>query len=174
MRHIVVLAVVAGITIGLGAAERGQTPTAGQTPTTFTSAQAEAGRAAYDANCSACHLRDLRGSNEAAQLAGANFLNQWGDKTIADLHAYLMASMPPTSPGSPGGQAMLDIIAYLLQANGASAGSQPLARDDRVDVPRRDRGAGQASRRRGAAARPAPPLPAAAPAPRTAAAEASR
>ena len=86
MRHIVVLAVVAGMTIGRGAAERGQTRTAGLTPATFTSAQAEAGRAAYVANCSACHLRDLRGSNEAAQLAGPNFLNQWGDKTVADLH----------------------------------------------------------------------------------------
>ena len=123
---------VAGFTIGHVAEqqpERGQTRSPGLTPPTFTSVQAEAGRAAYDANCSACHLRDLRGSNEAAQLAGANFLNQWGDKTIADLHAYLMASMPPGSPGSPGSQAMLDVIAYLLQANGAAAGSQPLARD---------------------------------------------
>jgi alcohol dehydrogenase (cytochrome c) len=128
-RCLAVLGALLGFTIGLIAAERGQTQSPGLTPPTFTSGQADAGRAAYDANCSACHLRDLRGSNEAAALAGPNFLNQWGDKTIAELHAYLMASMPPTSPGSPGGQAMLDIIAYLLQANGASAGSQPLARD---------------------------------------------
>src|SRR6185436_9997527 len=87
----------------------------------FTAAQAAAGRTAYDANCSGCHLRDLRGSNEAAQLAGGNFMNQWGDKTVAELHAYLMASMPPTSPGAPGSQAMLDIVAYLLQANGGAA-----------------------------------------------------
>ena len=39
MRHIVVLAVVAGITIGLGAAERGQTRPAGLTPASFTTAQ---------------------------------------------------------------------------------------------------------------------------------------
>src|SRR6185295_19813051 len=86
-----VLAVL-GFTIGLVAAQQ---PAARPT---FTAAQADAGRAAYDANCSACHLRDLKGSNEAAQLAGPNFLNQWGDKSIADLQSYLMASMPPTSP----------------------------------------------------------------------------
>jgi alcohol dehydrogenase (cytochrome c) len=123
-RCIAVVAALAGFTIVVVAAQQ---PAA--RPSTFTTAQAEAGRAAYDANCSACHLRDLKGSNEAAPLAGPEFLNQWGDKTIADLHAYLMASMPPTSPGAPGSQAMIDIVAYLLQANGASGGSQPLARD---------------------------------------------
>src|SRR4029434_3607230 len=89
----------------------------------FTAAQAEAGRAAYDATCSGVHPRDLKGSFEAPQLAGANFLSVRGDTTIADLHAYLMAAMPPDSPGGPGAQAMIDILAYILQANGAPAGA---------------------------------------------------
>jgi alcohol dehydrogenase (cytochrome c) len=92
----------------------------------FTASQAEAGRAAYDASCSGCHLRDLKGQFEAPQLAGANFLNQWGGKTVAELHGYLMSSMPPTSPGAPGSQTMVDIVAYILQANGARAGAQAL------------------------------------------------
>src|SRR5881628_2243898 len=100
-------------------------PPAQPSASVYTAGQAEAGRSAYDASCSGCHLRDLKGSFEAPQLAGANFLNQWGDKTIADFHAYLMASMPPTDPGGLGGQAMINIVAYLLQANGAPAGSQP-------------------------------------------------
>ena len=115
--------VFAGLTIGLVAAQ----PPAPQSRASFTAAQVDAGRAAYDASCSGCHLPDLKGTFEAPQLAGANFLNQWGDKTIADLHGYLMASMPPTDPGGPGSQAMINIVAYLLQANGARAGSQPLA-----------------------------------------------
>jgi len=78
-------AVFAGLTIGLIAAQQ---PLA-QSRAAFTAAQADAGRAAYDASCSGCHLHDLKGSFEAPQLAGANFLNQWGDKTIADLHGYL-------------------------------------------------------------------------------------
>src|SRR5262245_55142911 len=35
---------------------------------TFTAAQAEAGRTAYEANCSGCHRTDLQGSFEAPQL----------------------------------------------------------------------------------------------------------
>jgi len=114
--------VFAGRTIGSIAAP--QPPQQGQP--SFLAAQATAGRAAYDASCSGCHLPDLKGSFEAPQLAGGNFLNQWGDKTIADLQAYLMASMPPTEPGAPGAQTMIDIVAYILQANGARAGSQAL------------------------------------------------
>jgi PQQ-dependent dehydrogenase (methanol/ethanol family) len=126
MRVVAVLALLAGLAAVLVEAQQSASP--------FTSAQADAGRAAYDANCSACHLRDLKGSNEAAQLAGENFMNQWGDKSVAELHSYLMASMPPTSPGGPGSQAMLDIVAYLLQANGGSPGTQPLARDSTVTI----------------------------------------
>ena len=79
-----------------------------------------------------------------------------------------MASMPPTDPGGPGGQTMINIVAYILQANGARAGSQPLtpqatatvrsasgAFDDRV----RSGSSGRPARRRwkGASA-PAPPV----------------
>src|SRR4030095_5965520 len=140
MRALAVLGVLAGLAVVLVEA---------QPPSSFTAAEADAGRTAYEANCSACHLRDLKGSNEAAQLAGANFINQWGDKSVADLHAYLMASMPPTNPGGPGSQAMLDIVAYLLQANGGVAGSRPLARDMTITV-------------RAATAGGVPPTPAAA------------
>jgi alcohol dehydrogenase (cytochrome c) len=126
MRVLAVLGVLAGLAVVLVEAQ--------QPASAFTAAQAGAGRTAYDANCSACHLRDLKGSNEAAQLAGPDFMTQWGDKTVADLHTYLMASMPPTNPGGPGSQAMLDIVAYLLQANGGVPGSQPLAGDAAVTI----------------------------------------
>ena len=116
------LVMLAAFAMGAAAAQQSAPPSA----PVYTAAQAEAGRTAYTASCSGCHLRDLTGTFEAPQLAGSNFLNQWGDKTIGDLYAYLMATMPPTEPGRPGGQAMIDIVAYLLQANGASAGSQPL------------------------------------------------
>jgi PQQ-dependent dehydrogenase (methanol/ethanol family) len=117
---------LAGLTISLAA---GTQQAAVPAP-----AQADAGRTAYEASCSGCHLRDLKGSSDAPQLVGPNFLNQWGDKTVADLHGYLMASMPPTSPGAPGAQAMMQIVAYLLQANGAAARTQPLARDTALTV----------------------------------------
>ena len=61
----------------------------------FTAQQAAAGRTAYDANCTACHLVDLGGSNEAPQLAGGSFIGQWGDSSVADLIGYITKAMPP-------------------------------------------------------------------------------
>src|SRR5262245_2897689 len=95
-------------------------------PPSFTAAQAAAGRTAYERSCSGCHRADLQGSFEAPQLSGSNFLNQWGDKTIGALQTYLMASMPPSDPGSPGPDTMITIVAYLLQSNGARPGAQAL------------------------------------------------
>jgi PQQ-dependent dehydrogenase (methanol/ethanol family) len=152
------LAGFAGFTIVLSAApaERGQA----RSP-----AQIEAGRAAYDTSCSGCHQRDLKGANEAPQLAGPNFLNQWGDKTIGDLHTYLMASMPPTSPGAPGADTMMDIVSYLLQANGAAARTRPLANETALTLraaiatPAAPGAPAGAAAQRGAAGDAVPPAP---------------
>ena len=64
-------------------------PLAAQTASIFTSGQAEAGRAAYQSNCSSCHLPGLGGRNEAPQLAGGNFIRAWGARTPAALFAYI-------------------------------------------------------------------------------------
>ena len=40
----------------------------------FVTQQADAGRAAYQANCVSCHLPDLAGQFEAPPLTGANFM----------------------------------------------------------------------------------------------------
>src|SRR5689334_12964620 len=61
----------------------------------FTTPQAAAGRTAYMANCSSCHLPDLGGRNEAPALAGPNFMNTWGRRTTKDLFDYMSATMPP-------------------------------------------------------------------------------
>jgi len=92
----------------------------------FTAQQAAAGRTAYDASCAACHQVDLGGSNEAPQLAGGSFIGQWGDRTARDLITYITTAMPPTDPGGLGQPAITNIAAYILQANGAVPGTQPL------------------------------------------------
>jgi len=92
----------------------------------FTAQQAAAGRTAYETGCAACHQVDLGGSNEAPQLAGGSFIGQWGDRSASDLIAYITTAMPPTNPGGPGQPAITNIVAYILQANGAVPGSQPL------------------------------------------------
>ena len=93
----------------------------------YTAAQASAGRAEYQSNCASCHLPDLKGSNEAPPLAGGNFMNSWANRTTTELFDFMRSSMPLNSPGSLSEQAYSNIVAYLLQANGAAAGSRPLS-----------------------------------------------
>ena len=94
--------------------------------TVFTAQQAAAGRTAYETNCASCHQVDLGGSNEAPQLAGASFIGQWGERPVSDLAAYITKAMPPDNPGGAGQPANTNIVAYILQANGAVPGTQPL------------------------------------------------
>jgi alcohol dehydrogenase (cytochrome c) len=101
----------------------------GQTPAaqgTYTPAQAAAGRTAYQVNCASCHRPDLRGDNESPPLAGGDFMNVWRGRTTRDLFTYIQNMMPPDKPRGLGEQTCLDIVAYLVQANGAPPTAQPL------------------------------------------------
>ena len=93
----------------------------------YTAQQANAGRTEYQSNCASCHLPDLKGSNEAPPLAGGNFMNAWSVRTTTDLFDFIRSSMPMNNPGSLSEQAYINIVAFLLQANGVAAGSRPFS-----------------------------------------------
>src|SRR4051812_17529106 len=76
-----------------------------------------AGRAAYQANCAGCHQADLAGRGEAPQLAGSNFMRNWGTKTVRELAAYIQASMPPGKVGTLSSTEYSNLAAFILQAN---------------------------------------------------------
>jgi len=92
----------------------------------FTAEQSATGRTAYQANCASCHRQDLVGSGEAPPLAGSNFMNAWGTKPVSELIGYMQSAMPPSNRGGLGEKAYVDVAAFILQANGATSGSQPL------------------------------------------------
>src|SRR4029077_7044687 len=96
-------------------------------PGTFTAEQAAAGRAIYQSTCSSCHLSDLKGAFEAPPLAGANFMNMWRNRPTSDLLTRIRTSMPINNPGSLSDQDAANLVAYILQANGATAGTQALS-----------------------------------------------
>jgi alcohol dehydrogenase (cytochrome c) len=127
VRSFVLLALAAAGALGATLAGQ-QSATA-----SYTAAQAAAGRTAYEASCSACHRQDLGGTNEAPQLAGGNFLRDWSNRSVADLFDVIRTTMPPGDPGSLGG-AYVDIVAYILQANGARPGAQPLGANMSVPI----------------------------------------
>src|SRR5579862_7055649 len=100
----------------------------------FTAQQADAGRAAYQANCSACHAADLSGIGNALPLAGLSFTGSWGNRTVGDLVGFMEGAMPPNNPGTLGEANYLNIAAFILQTNGARAGNQALAGNSTVAI----------------------------------------
>jgi len=87
----------------------------------FTAQQAAAGRSAYATSCASCHMPDLSGSNDTPPLAGPVFMSTWRARTTKDLFEYLSASMP-RGGASLSTETYESITAYILEANGASAG----------------------------------------------------
>jgi len=99
-----------------------------QTVGPFTAEQAAAGLVAYRTHCASCHMPDLSGSNEARPLAGPDFINTWGERGTQQLLAFTRLTMPqaPAVPGSLPEQTYADIVAFVLQANGAQPGTDAL------------------------------------------------
>jgi mono/diheme cytochrome c family protein len=95
----------------------------------FNAPQAQRGENLYGQVCSACHLADLTGSDQAPSLAGGDFLDRWDGQTLGDLVDRIRTSMPADNVGSLNTQAATDIVSYLLKANKFPAGPDELKAD---------------------------------------------
>lgn len=100
----------------------------------FTAEQANAGRAIYQSTCSTCHLPDMKGTFEAPPLAGTNFLNTWRNRPASDLFTRIRTSMPISNPGSLSDAEAVNLVAYILQSNGAVPGTQALTAETIVPI----------------------------------------
>ena len=112
----------------------GLTVTSALLAQTYTAAQALAGRSAYLSNCASCHLPNMSGRNEAPPLTGGNFQNAWKGKTVGELTALMQQTMPPGNPGGLGEETYVALAAFILEANGAPAGAQPLGAANRLMI----------------------------------------
>jgi len=107
----------------------------------FTESQARRGQSTYSRSCEACHGADLRGDSaeEIPELASGEFSQRWEDRTLDDLFQKVRRTMPANAPGTLSETDAIDVVAYLLQANGASAGTGELTPDPerlgRLSVP---------------------------------------
>src|SRR5262245_40842063 len=100
----------------------------------FTAAQANAGRTAYQTSCAGCHGAQLQGQNDAAQLAGLQFLGDWGEGTAGDLVSVISAAMPPGQGNSLSMETYTNLAAFILQQNGAAASNTALAQNSGVPI----------------------------------------
>jgi quinoprotein glucose dehydrogenase len=119
-----------GVAAGAGVAA-GQSPDAGQPVKRtvceglYTQAQAVRGKDAYLRACASCHMEDLGGHEYAGALAGYPFQMKWEDASVAEVFGRIR-TMPIGAAGSLTPPEYLDILAYLLQANGYPAGNDEL------------------------------------------------
>jgi len=96
--------------------------------------QAERGKAVYANHCAKCHGDDLEGHDEVPQLGGAHFMADWEDQSIADLVQRIRGTMPLDNPGTLSGASTTDVVAYLMQQNGAPAGGAELPNDSSMQA----------------------------------------
>ena len=122
----------------------------------FTSDQAASGWSVYGVQCGECHGPSLEGMVSAPPLSGVSFLSDWAGQTTDELFAYLRDEMPPGQAGSLSDQSYVELVAYLLESNGAVPGERTLTADaavmigDAADISeaRRAERAGERLRRR--------------------------
>jgi S-disulfanyl-L-cysteine oxidoreductase SoxD len=96
----------------------------------FTEAQLKRGEEKYQSACASCHGAELTSSDpEFPSLTGPQFNWNWRKKTLAERLHRVRTTMPPNAIGSLSDQEHLDIIAYVLKANGYPAGQKELTPD---------------------------------------------
>jgi hypothetical protein len=84
----------------------------------YTDAQAGRGKTQYEASCSPCHRGGPRTSEP--------FMRDWSGSDVDGLFRQIKSSMPAGAPSSLSDQTYLEIVAFVLQANGFPSGSAEL------------------------------------------------
>ena len=97
----------------------------------LTQLQAQTGAQVYAAHCAACHGAALA-NGAAPALVGPHFQAGWAGprRSLKDLFSYIAQNMPLGAAGSLPSQDYVDVVAFLLKANGQAAGPQALTADD--------------------------------------------
>ena len=92
----------------------------------YSDPQAQRGKTQYTQTCAVCHMEDLSGNGSAPPLVGDPFAFTWNGHTADELFNLIRTTMPQSNPNSLPPGTVVDIIAYLFQANGAPAGHDDL------------------------------------------------
>ena len=95
----------------------------------YTEAQAQRGQQVYQHACAVCHLDNLQGDSVSPPLMGSTFLSRFAGSTAHEMVQGIRSTMPQNAPDSLGDRAYVDLISYLLSANGSRTGSVELPLD---------------------------------------------
>jgi hypothetical protein len=132
MRHAALLVMVSVI-LGSAISVRAQAPRPRIWQGVYTTPQAERGRAAYTTSCLRCHNADLSGDRGPA-LKGERFMTTWGGGGLDRLFAKVRDTMPPFATSTLDDATKLDIVTFILQANGFPPADRDLAAADLASI----------------------------------------
>jgi mono/diheme cytochrome c family protein len=92
----------------------------------YTTEQATRGEGAYRDSCRACHEG---ADQDGPDLKGSAFVDRWREDRLNALFTHIRTNMPGNRPGSLSESTYIDILAFLLSANGLPAGGKELTAD---------------------------------------------
>ncbi len=95
----------------------------------YTVAQADQGQAAYIEHCASCHGPSLDDGAYGPPLKGNDFRQKWGSRSAEPLFTFTSTKMPPARPGTLGDATYTQLLAFMLQENGAASGARELPGD---------------------------------------------
>ena len=84
--------------------------------------QDQNGASLYAELCAECHGATL-GGGKGPPLRGADFLQNWQQKTARTLYGRILTTMPAGAPGTLSEGAVLAVTIYILSQNGVDVGS---------------------------------------------------
>jgi mono/diheme cytochrome c family protein len=96
-------------------------PAAEPTTAYYTAEQATRGQRTFTSICSTCHGRN--------EFTGPIFGLTWRAEPVGNLFEHVSTNMPQDDPGSLTPQQYADVVAYILQMNGLTAGDRELPPD---------------------------------------------
>src|SRR5688500_5958365 len=96
----------------------------------YSQEQAKSGRAAYSTACASCHQESLAGDTMSPALAGDEFRATWDGKKLRALYSRIISTMPTDNPGTLSERTVIELVAYLLEANGYPSGPAALEKPD--------------------------------------------
>jgi S-disulfanyl-L-cysteine oxidoreductase SoxD len=87
----------------------------------FTADQASRGETVFEKSCAACHEKSFH--------TGDKFFFSWKGRTLLDYFKLVKSTMPEDNPAGLPDDDYVRVIAYILQLNGYTAGSDSLRAD---------------------------------------------
>ena len=123
-----------GWTVALGGAVSHPSVGAAQKTTNdavFSKVQADGARAQYDKLCADCHPFTAAAKKKPADVAlgGEEFFENWEGRSVGEMITTIALTMPNDGSAVVSEAEAANLVAYILQRNGAPAGTKALSKD---------------------------------------------